>query len=394
MGEPMTYPQITLSRAYYKNEERLLIQFAYHKTIIALVRNLQGSKWSQGLNSWYVPLTTDNHTMVVNALNGFNLINKISLPIHTLPKLSAKRKRLSEPHRHILKGYRSYLRGKMYSESTVATYLSLTADFIEHYNDRDLQTLSLRDFELFIERVFIPKKYAVSTHRQFISGFKLFLNYYPIEGITQVELEMPKKDRKLPSVLSQAEVMDILRCTPNLKHRTILALMYSCGLRIGELINLRLSDLDLDRRQVFIKKAKGRKDRYVSMAITIIPLLHNYYNSYLPQTYVFNGTESNPYSPESVRAFLRRSCKKAKISKHVTPHTLRHSYATHLLESGIDLRYIQALLGHSKPETTMIYTHVSTRDLQSIKNPLDSAVGTFGMGIGHPSGLLSEKIIK
>lgn len=387
-----TLPKIVLSNGDYKTEQRLIIKFDYDETIISILRKLGGARWSQSLKSWHAPLTKDHVNRIHQVLKEYHVIDKVNF-IHKPKNLSTKKK-LSELHRILLKGYRSYLRGKMYSDSTVSTYLSLTADFIEYYDDRCLQELTYRDFELFIEKVFIPRNYSVSTHRQFISGFKLFLNYHPIEGITQVELDMPKKDRKLPSVLSQAEVMDILRCTPNLKNRTILALMYSCGLRIGELINLRLSDLDLDRRQVFVRKAKGRKDRYVSMAVGIIPLLHNYYNSYLPQNFVFNGSESNTYSPESIRAFLRRSCRKAKITKQVTPHTLRHSYATHLLEGGIDLRYIQALLGHSKPETTMIYTHVSTRDLQSIKNPLDSALGTFGMGIGNTSGLLSEKIIK
>lgn len=178
----------------------------------------------------------------------------------------------------------------------------------------------------------------------------------------------------LPSVLSKEEVIDLLRATHNLKHRTILALLYSCGLRISEVLRLRLADIDLDRRQLVIYQAKGRKDRYVVLAESTIPLLLNYVSSYKPKGYLFQGSKGGVYSTTSIRAFLKRSCKRAGIRKRVTPHTLRHSYATHLVEDGVNLRLIQELLGHSKPETTMIYTHVAKKDLLAVRSPLDTAL--------------------
>ena len=144
-----------------------------------------------------------------------------------------------------------------------------------------------------------------------------------------------------------------------------------------ELINLELKYIDVHRHQVAIKNSKGRKDRYVNMAVSLTPLINNYIRTYNPVTYFAEGTPSNKYTASSVRAFLRKSCKLAGITKTVTPHTLRHSYATHLLENGTDIRLIQTLLGHNKPETTMIYTHVSTRSLETISNPLDEAVKKF-----------------
>lgn len=156
-----------------------------------------------------------------------------------------------------------------------------------------------------------------------------------------------------------------------------MALIYSAGLRISELINLELRQIDVDRRQIIIKNAKGRKDRNVILAKSFIPVLNNYLNTYRPKVYFTEGKIGGKYSPESIRAFLKRSCQAAKISKNVTPHTLRHSYATHLLENGIDLRYIQELLGHAKPETTMIYTHVAKKDLLQIESPLDIAFKTI-----------------
>jgi len=203
---------------------------------------------------------------------------------------------------------------------------------------------------------------------------KLFVTFYPDTKIDNLTLDRPKKSYLLPTVLSNEEIINILRCTKNLKHRAIIAMIYSAGLRISELINLQLSQIDIQRRQIIVKSSKGRKDRNIILAKSCIPLILNYLNTYKPNIFFAEGKPSEKYSPESVRAFLKRSCNAAHITKKVTPHTLRHSYATHLLENGIDLRYIQELLGHAKPETTMIYTHVSKKDLLKIESPLDVAV--------------------
>jgi site-specific recombinase XerD len=216
---------------------------------------------------------------------------------------------------------------------------------------------------------------SISSQRQLISAIKLLKAFYPECAIDELKLQRPHKSKILPTVLSKEEVIDLLRCTPNLKHRTILAMIYAAGLHIGELIHLELKHIDIDRRQVFIKNAKGRKDRNVILAESVLPLLLNYLSTYTPKKYFVEGVkEGHKYAPESVRGFLKKSVQRANIKKHVTPHTLRHSYATHLLENGIDLRYIQELLGHVKPETTMIYTHVTKKDLLQIKSPLDMAL--------------------
>ncbi|WP_232735131.1 tyrosine-type recombinase/integrase [Olleya sp. Bg11-27] len=154
----------------------------------------------------------------------------------------------------------------------------------------------------------------------------------------------------------------------------IIALLYSAGMRISELIHLKIEHLHIDRHQILIKNAKGRKDRFVSIAKSILPLLENYLLSYKPQIYLIEGQKGGKYSDSSIRQFLNKSCKLAQINFTVTPHTLRHTYATHLLEQGVGLRHIQELLGHSRPETTMIYTHVARKDLLDITSPLDNAV--------------------
>jgi site-specific recombinase XerD len=185
-------------------------------------------------------------------------------------------------------------------------------------------------------------------------------------------LERPRKSKKLPVVLSRDEILRLLLATPNLKHRTILTMLYGSGLRISELINLKIADIDFARKQVFIKDAKGRKDRVVALSERIYGLLNDYLHTYQPDVYLFNGQENLKYTAGSVRHFLARAVKQAGIKKRVTPHTLRHSYATHLLEGGVDLKYVQELLGHSRPETTQIYLHVTKKQLLAINSPIDT----------------------
>ena len=207
-----------------------------------------------------------------------------------------------------------------------------------------------------------------------ISAFKHLMDLYPQLELSAILLKRPKRDRFQPVVLSMQDIIALLQVTKNLKHRFIIALLYSCGLRIEELLQMKVDAVDLNRRQVLVKNGKGRKDRYVSIATSIEPLFINYMHTYQPKNYLIESMQATTYSSSSVRAFLKKSCKSAGIIKHVTPHTLRHSYATHMLENGVGLRHIQELLGHSKPETTMLYTHIARKDLLQITNPLDVAV--------------------
>lgn len=372
----MKNPVITLKPKYYNKAEQILICFDYNWTIINLVRTIPGRKWSQNLQNWYVKrsseaLKTIRHILQNYTVDDSEVINSVPIIIEHHTSL------LTKNQRSLLNNFYKYLKGKRYSESTIYTYTFLTADLIAYYYKIPTIEITNRHIELYIEDVYIKRKYSISKQRQLISGLKAFKTFYPEAEFDALELIRPAKDRILPTVLSKEEVICLIQVTKNLKHRAIIAIIYSCGLRISELINLELRHIDINRRQIFIKNAKGRKDRYVIIAESFLPLLHNYIRTYEPNRYFVEGHNQKQYSAESVRQFLRRSCKLAKIRKHVTPHTLRHSYATHLLENGIDLRYIQELLGHAKPETTMIYTHVAKKDLLMIKSPLDIAVKQF-----------------
>lgn len=182
----------------------------------------------------------------------------------------------------------------------------------------------------------------------------------------------PRREKTLPNVLSKEEVKAILEAPTNLKHRSMLSLIYACGLRRSELLNLTFKDIHSERNLLLIKQSKGKKDRVIRISNKIIYLLRDYYKAYKPKTWLFEGQQVNKkYSERSIQLVLIQAVTKAKIEKPVTLHWLRHSYATHLLESGTDLRYIQELLGHNSSKTTEIYTHVSTRNLQQIRSPFD-----------------------
>lgn len=277
--------------------------------------------------------------------------------------------------RDVLNGFYKYLKGKRYSKSTIDTYVYMIAEFVEFHQEKSFTELNSRDVELFVEHKVQGRYFGISTHRQFVSALKLFIIYYPDTAIDEIELTRPSKSRKLPEILSIEEILRLIQVTHNLKHRLVIAMLYSCGMRIGELLNLRISDIHFSRNQIHIRQSKNRKDRYVVIAESVYPLLQNYLMSYRPERYLIEGYDvGQPYSASSVRKFLKRSCLAARIYRKITPHTLRHSYATHLLEQGIGLRHIQELLGHAKPETTMIYTHLTRKDLLSVNSPLDTAI--------------------
>lgn len=381
-------PNILLKQKVHRKKSQLLVTFEYESSLIKSIRKIKGAKWSSTLKAWYVNDSKENLDLIFEVFNDIANVDSSELSKKNLFK-----RILTEDQKVLLNNFYLYLKGKRYSQSTIQTYTFFVADFVNFYTKVPLKELTNRSVELFIEKIFIERNYSVSSQRQFISALKIFIHFYPHTQINDLTLERPKKSRKLPNVLSQEEVLDIIRSTQNLKHRAVLALIYSCGLRISELINLKLVDFHIERKQLIIKNGKGRKDRYVSLADSFLPLLSNYYYSYKPNTYFVEGKNGGKYSAESVRQFLRKSCLKAKIAKTVTPHTLRHSYATHLLENGVDIRYIQSLLGHAKPETTMIYTHVKRKDLMEIQNPLDVALQKLNkMDNEKEKLLLSRKI--
>ena len=360
-------PTIFLEYKDYKKTPQLLVKFKYNDYLLNLIRKIPAATWSTSLKTWYLKDTKENLNLIISTFKGITTIDSSKLT-----KKNIFKRNLTDSEKTLLNNFYLYLKGKRYSKSTIQTYTLFIADFINFHTKTPLAELTNRDVELFIETVFIERKYSISSQRQFISALKIFIVFYPQTKINDLSLERPKKSRTLPNVLSQEEVLRIIQLTKNLKHRAIIVLLYSSGLRIGEVTGLLLKNIDILRKQIKVEGGKGRKDRFVVLATSYLPLLHNYLTTFKPALYFIEGPTGKKYSESSIRKFLFKSVQKAGISKKVTPHTLRHSYATHLLENGVGLRHIQELLGHAKPETTMIYTHVAKKDLLDIQSPLDT----------------------
>lgn len=370
--------KIILKPDIHRNQEVIFMDFSFDNHLLSILRKLNTSlKWSQRNKNWYVPkqdfsLNTFYNQVTPYALLDYSALKRTTATTKKISKIDLK-DRLTIFQKELLNNFYKYLRGKRFSNSTLRTYTFLVAEFVLFQQENDV--LDLRCIEIYIETVLVAKKVSISTHRQFISAMKHYLVFINSDIEIDFTAFAPKKDIKLPNVLSHQEVLELIRVTKNLKHRICIALIYSSGLRIGELINLKIKDLDTKRLVLKVVNGKGRKDRFVPIAKVMLPLINNYLITYKPKIYFIESLEIGlPYSPTSIRKFLARSCRLAHITKKVTPHTLRHSYATHLLENGTDIRYIQELLGHTRPETTMLYTHVQSQDLKNITNPLDLIV--------------------
>ena len=255
-----------------------------------------------------------------------------------------------------------------YSNSTVKTYIACLTYFKKYFYKIEIDQLTKDDI---IEYLFylIKNNYSKSTQNQHINAIKFYFEKCLGKKREYYLIERPRKEKKLPTVLSKNEIQLLFGNTHNLKHLTILAVIYSCGLRISELINISLNDIDNNRMIIHIRKGKGNKDRQVQLTNQVLELLRMYYKKYLPVNYLIVGQNGGKYSTTSIQKIIKKSALKARIYKKVTPHTLRHSFATHLLENGTDIRFIQKILGHSDIKTTQIYTHVSNAHLKNIQNP-------------------------
>ena len=276
-----------------------------------------------------------------------------------------------EIEQHLI-SFKNYMNFRRYSQNTIKTYADALEVFFRFYKDQAPESLNIEDIINFNTSYILKKNLSASYQNQVINAIKLFYRNRFNRAMEVDFIQRPRREKRLPNVLSKNEVKSILEAPTNLKHRAMLSLIYAFGLRRSELLNLTLKDILSDRNLLFIRQSKGKKDRVVPISIKLIEMLRDYYKAFKPKTWLFEGQEvGKKYSERSIQLVLNQAVEKAKIVKPVSLHWLRHSYATHLLESGTDLRYIQELLGHSSSRTTEIYTHVSTRNLQQIRSPFD-----------------------
>ena len=336
----------------HKKESRIAVYFEKNAALIARIKKLEGSRWSQSLRAWHLPDTDANR-----------LRFQLPLVAASLP---------SDEGNQALAHFKNYLRSKRYSERTIVTYCDALKSFLVFYNQKPISTLTNDDVIIYNNEYLLKNSLSASYQNQIVNAIKLYFKLIKETKIDIDKIHRPKRAKVLPNVLSKEEVKAILNAHSNLKHKTMLSLIYSCGLRCGELLALKPVNIDSKRNIILLKNSKGKKDRIAPLSPKILEMLREYYKLYQPTTYLFEGkTPGSPYDDRSLQQVLKQALQKANISKPATLHWLRHSYATHLLESGTDLRYIQELLGHNSSKTTEIYTHVSTKSIQQIKSPFD-----------------------
>lgn len=336
----------------HKGEKRIAVYFEKNLDLIARIKKIDGARWSQQKMAWHIPDTEENRIRF-----------KITPISHSIP---------SEEGIAQIEKFKQYLRSKRYSESTVATYSDALKSFLVFYREKPTAEITNEDVIIYNNEYILKNNLSASYQNQIVNAIKLFFKIIQDSKIEIDKIHRPKRSKVLPNVLSKEEIKLILNAHSNIKHKTMLAMIYSCGLRCGELLALQPVHIDSKRNLVLLKNAKGKKDRIAPLSPKILEMLREYYTVCKPSNYLFEGQiKGQPYDARSLQQVLKQALKKVDITKPVSLHWLRHSFATHLLESGTDLRYIQELLGHNSSKTTEIYTHVSTKSIQQIKSPFE-----------------------
>jgi len=370
--------QITLQHLLVAEKKMIGLKFYPDKVIHALIKQIPGVSWSKEFSMAVLPNHKKNLDLIFNLFKGIAWVNctrfYTNRPIRQgqeAPNVDWYRKRKISPgYRTCPESFLQKLELRKYATNTVRTYVACFEKFINHYRDKELIEINENDIRQYLKQL-IQEKRSDSYLNQMINSIKFYFEVVQDMPNRYYDIERPQKQVRLPEVLSRNEVMAMIGLVGNLKHRCIISLLYSAGLRRSELLNLKLTDLDSQRMLIRVNQGKGRKDRLTLFSNTILKELRRYYKSYLPKTFLFEGFDGQQYTASSVAKIVRKAASRAGIRRKVTPHTLRHSFATHLLEEGTDIRYIQSLLGHSSSKTTEIYTHVAVNAFARIKNPLD-----------------------
>ncbi len=378
--------EIVLTPVMHKENKCVKIAFDKDEVLDKLIRALYGCKWSSTLRSWYVSDRKDLVQEVYRLFKGNAFVNYEAFKfggdiiLRVTKYESNKRQKseiilqgeISDEKEVLIKQFKQWLYSRRYSENTIGTYTEALKLFLRYHSDKNVTEITNEDLIVFNNNYILANKLSPSFQNQVVNAVKLFFRTIENKQLNPELIHRPKRQKVLPNVLSKEEVKAILNSHNNIKHKAMLSLIYSCGLRCGELLALKPEHIDSNRSLLIIKQGKGRKDRIAPLSGKIIEMLRGYYSVCKPAVYLFEGQKKGEaYDIRSLQKVLKQALEKVNINKPVTLHWLRHSYATHLLENGTDLRYIQEILGHSSSKTTEIYTHVSTKNLQKIVSPFD-----------------------
>lgn len=368
---------ITLKHLLINQEKQIGIQFMPNKVIQALVKQLPGVRWSEGYNMVYLKNTKQNLDAIFSTFKSVAWVNCHyffpNKPVNThnqeIDVTWFRNRKVTNEYRVCPQSFLDKLELKKYANNTVRTYVNLFEAFINHYKDEELINLNENYIREYLMKL-VQENKSNSYINQAINAIKFYYEVVLEMPNRFYAIERPRKEHKLPKVISKEEVKTIIEHTNNIKHKCIVSLLYSAGLRRSELINLKITDIDSKRMVIRVNGGKGNKDRFTLLSQKVLEDLRSYFKKWKPKEYLFEGQTGSQYSSTSINKILHRACDKAKI-KRISAHILRHSFATHLLENGTSLRYIQTLLGHNSSKTTEIYTHVAVSTFNKIINPLD-----------------------
>ena len=372
--------EISLDVATHRHKKVVLIKFERNQELNQAVKRIKGVLWTRTHAAWYVAYSVAALHQIkivfepISKIDATLLKEKIAAENNTktytaIPAVYM----LTDEAINKLQQYKQWLQSKRYSDSTINTYADALKAFLKFFYNKPVAEITNQDVIVFNTDFVLKHKLSTSYQNQVVNAIKLFFKTVENRAIDIEQIHRPKREKLLPNVLSKEEVKQILNAHSNLKHKAMLSLIYSCGLRRSELLNLKITDIDSKRNLIIIRQAKGKKDRIAPLSAKTVELLRSYFIACKPKIWLFEGQDKQTrYDESSLASVLKQALEKSKITKPVTLHWLRHSYATHLLENGTDLRYIQEILGHSRSTTTEIYTHVSNKSIQKVISPFDS----------------------
>lgn len=354
-------------------EGYLLIKFDYCKNIIYQIKQIHGSRWDPNLKCWRVPHCESKFKELLK------IFYKKDICVHAdlQREFNILNAQVEEEIRYpwmqkVINNMTREMKLKGYGTKTIKSYTSNVRSFLI-YSDKMPEDILNEDVKDYLLYLIDGKNVSHSYVNQCFSAVRFFFMYILGKGNVVFNIPRPKKESKLPVVLSQGEIVRLINAVENFKYKTIFTVIYSAGLRISEVVNLQVKDLDVDRMLIHVRQSKGRKDRYTLLSNNALNMIRQYMLKCKPEKWLFAGEKEGAHITErSVQRMFEKAIYKARIKKDCTVHSLRHSFATHLLENGTDLRYIQEILGHKNTKTTEIYTHVTEKDMVRIRSPLDN----------------------
>lgn len=340
----------------HHNVHRIGVYFAKDSKFIRAIKEIKGARWSSSLKVWHLPDNAENR-------------KRFKLPQKIIGKQNIYK--IDQINQKAYQAYIDLLYLKAYSPSTIKTYTVEFAQLLYLIKAKPVNELTTEQLKSYLLYCLQELKLSENQVHNRINAIKFYFEKVLKQPQIVIEIPRPKKPSLLPKVIHIDDVAKMINETSNLKHKTILMLAYGMGLRVSEIVNLAITDIDSKNMQVHIRAAKGKKDRYANLPKAILPILRAYYVEYKPKKYLLEGQFSEKYSTRSAQLVFKQSLLRAKINKDVSIHSLRHSFATHLLEQGTDISYIQKLLGHNDIRTTLIYAQVGNKDVKGVVSPLD-----------------------